>query len=90
MGTLVAGAVALVGIVFFEFGMEPLVRRIAESQLTEAASRVKADLDGVFQPTEHALRMGRQWVDGAPPSPGAVEAFNLVFMPVLEALPEAS
>ena len=60
MGTLVAGAVALVGIVFFEFGMEPLARRAAESQLAEAATRVKADLDGVFQPTEHALRMGRQ------------------------------
>jgi diguanylate cyclase (GGDEF)-like protein/PAS domain S-box-containing protein len=90
MGTLVAGAVALVGIVFFEFGMEPLARRAAESQLAEAAARVTADLDGVFLPTEHILGMSRQWIAGAPPPPGAADAFNAVFMPVLEALPEAS
>ena len=45
MGTLVAGAVALVGIVFFEFGMEPLVRRIAESQLAEAATQTSRELE---------------------------------------------
>ena len=40
VGMLVSGAVLLVGMVFFQFGMEPLVRRIAEARFAEAAIRV--------------------------------------------------
>jgi len=90
MGALVSGATLLVGLVLFQFGMEPLLKRLAESQFAEAAGRVKADLDSVFQPTEHLLNMSRQWIHDAPPTPGSAEAFNRLFMPVLEDLPQAT
>ncbi len=90
VGTLVTGAVLLVGVVFFQFGMDPLVHRIAEGQFAEAATRVESSLDSVFQPAQHVLNMGRQWIGNAPPSPETPAPFNQVFMPVLEALPQAT
>ncbi len=90
VGTLVTGAVLLVGVVFFQFGMEPLVRRIAEGQFSEAATRVESSLDSVFQPAQHILNMSRQWIGSAPPSPDTPAPFNRIFMPVLEALPQAT
>jgi len=90
MGALVSGATLLVGLVLFQFGMEPLLKRLAESQFTEAAARIKADLDSVFQPTEHLLNMSRRWIYNAPPPPGSADAFNRLFMPVLDTLPQAT
>lgn len=90
VGMLVTGAVLLAGVVFFQFGMEPLVQRIAESQFAEAAAHVESSLDGIFQPAEHILKMSRQWITDNPPSSGSADAFNRLFMPVLEALPEAT
>ena len=90
VGTLVTGAVLLVGMVFFQFGMDPLVHRIAEAQFAEAAIRVEASLDNAFQPAQHALRMSRQWIGQEPPSPDAPSPFNRLFMPVLKELPQAT
>lgn len=90
VGMLVTGAVLLAGVVFFQFGMEPLVQRIAESQFAEAAARVESDLDGVFGPAEQILKMSRRWIGDNPPTSGSAEAFNRLFMPVLETLPEAT
>ncbi len=90
MGALVSGTTLLVGLVLFQFGMEPLLKRLAESQFTEAAARIKADLDSVFQPTEHLLNMSRRWIYNAPPPPGSADAFNRLFMPVLDTLPQAT
>ncbi len=59
VGMLVGGAVLLVGAVFFQFGMEPLVRRIAEARFAEAAIRVEASLDNVFGPAQRTLLMSR-------------------------------
>lgn len=90
VGTLVTGAVLLVGIVFFQFGMDPLVQRIAEGQFAEAATRVESSLDSVFQPAHHVLNMSRQWVGDVPPSLDTPAPFNRVFMPILDALPQAT
>ena len=90
VGMLVSGAVLLVGMVFFQFGMEPLVRRIAEARFAEAAIRVEASLDNIFQPAQHTLRMSRHWIGDTPPSTDAPAPFNRLFMPILEELPYAT
>ncbi len=90
VGMLVTGAVVLAGLVFFHFGMQTLVERIAEAHFSEAATRVESSLDSVFQPAQHVLGMSRQWVGSAPPPTDAPSPFNRIFMPVLEALPQAT
>ena len=90
VGTLVAGAVLLFALLFFQFGMDPLVRRIAESQFSVAAEHVEASLDSLFRPAEQLLKMGRTWIADAPPALDPPSAFNRLFMPVLEELPQAT
>ncbi len=90
VGVLVTGAVLLAGLVFFHFGMEPLVRRIAESQFTQAASEVESNLDNVFLPAEHILKMSHNWIGLEPPPLEDPTIFNRIFKPVLETLPHAT
>ena len=90
VGVLVTGAVLLAGLVFFHFGMEPLVRRSAESQFAQAASEVEAKLDNVFLPAEHILKMSRKWIGNETPPLEDPVIFNRIFKPVLETLPQAT
>ncbi len=90
IGVLVVGSVVSVGAVFFEFGMQPLVRRVGESQLTNAVAHVNTDLKAISQHAENTLKMGRQWVAQIPALNTDVETFERFFMPALELFPEAS
>ncbi len=87
---LVTVAALLVGAGFVFFGFLPLIERTAQSQFNVAASQVKARLDATFEPAGSLLAMGRGWINGEQPSLENPAAFNRIFMPVLQALPQAT
>ena len=90
VGVLVSGAVLLVGLGFFLFGLEPMVVRSAQSQFAATAAQVEASLDKVFEPAEQVLAMSQGLLANEAPDLDSPEAFNRLFRPVLEALSTAT
>ena len=90
VGVLVSSAVILVGLGFFLFGLKPMVGRIAENQFSVAAAQVETSLDRVFEPAEQILKMSHGWIGGEKPDLSRPDAFNRLFRPVLNVLPQAT
>lgn len=90
VGVLVSCAVLLVGLGGVLFGFKPLVGRMAADQFLVTSTQVEANLNSVFLPAEQILRMSHGWIGDEPPDLANPEAFNRLFRPVLESLPEAT
>ena len=90
VGVLVSSSVLFVGLGFFLFGLRPMVGRIAADQFAVTSTQVEASLNSVFQPAEQILEISHGWIGNAPPDLENPEAFNQLFRPVLEALPQAT
>jgi len=90
LGLLVVGAVLLVAIGAFLLGINPMVNRVAEHQFALTTAEVKASLDAVFSPTEQVLKMSQGWVGDSAPDLEQPDAFNRIFRPVLQTLPQAT
>ncbi len=87
---IVTCTAALVSAGFIVFGVRPLSESIAKSQFTVAASRVEAGLDATFTQAVELLAMSRGWVNGVAPDLDNPQAFNQLFRPVLDALPQVT
>ncbi len=90
VGILVSSSVLLVGLVFFLFGVKPMIGRIAENQFAVTAAQVEASLNSVFEPAEQILKMSHGWIGDESPDIEHPEAFNRLFRPVLKELPQAT
>ena len=88
--TLIALAVLLSAALFFLFGLQPMVERIAESRFIGAATKVEARLDQVFEPTERWLTMAREWFATTSPEADSADDFNRFFRPLLTTQPLAT
>ncbi len=87
---LIALALLLSATLFFLFGLQPMVERIAESRFSSAATKVEARLDQVFEPTERLLTMAREWFTANPPVADSADNFNRFFRPLLTTQPLAT
>jgi diguanylate cyclase (GGDEF)-like protein/PAS domain S-box-containing protein len=89
-GLLLLGAALLLVVAFVFVGMRPAMERIAEEQFNLAAAHVANDLNAVFAPAPQQLRMALDWLHGEAPDLDDPGPFNMRFMPVLRALPQAT
>lgn len=90
VGVLVSSAVLLIGAGFFFIALDPMVTRIAENQFSSATRQIETRLGSVFHPAEQILRMSPGWIGKTPPDIEHPEAFNRIFRPILETLPQAT
>ncbi|WP_412480444.1 response regulator [Azonexus sp. IMCC34839] len=84
---LIVLALLLSAALFFLFGLQPMVKRIAETRFIGAANKVEARLDQVFEPTERLLTMAREWFATNPPEPDSADSFNRFFRPLVTTQP---
>jgi diguanylate cyclase (GGDEF)-like protein len=87
-GVLVLITSVLIAAGFVRFGLVPMAEQIAKDQFDAAATRVESGLVEVFQPPVQLLQMSRGWLGGQAPDLASPDAFNQVFKPVLESLPQ--
>lgn len=90
MGVLLFVLVVVVGLGVYLLVMGPMAQRIAASQFSTVAAKVLASMDSVFQPTELTLAMSKEYLRANPPGLEPPDAFNRLFKPVLETLPDAT
>jgi len=88
--TLIVLTLALSAALFFLFGLQPMIERIAESRFIGAANKVEARLDQIFEPTAQLLTMARQSFIATPPVNGNADSFNRIFRPILATHPLAT
>ncbi len=82
-GALAAGSVALLGLGYVLFGLQPVAERIARSHFSAAVQRVDSDLDQLFNPIVGLLGISREWVLHPGLSVDRPDDFNRLFQPVL-------
>lgn len=85
---LVAGAMLLFALAYVQFGLRPVVERIAESHFTAAAEKMNASLKALFDPVDTWVGVARQWALSQRFDENRSEDFNRLFMPVLKQLPQ--
>lgn len=90
VGMLVSSAVLLVGLGFFLFGLRPMAGGIAGNQFAIASAQVEARLNSVFNPAEQILKMSPGWIGGESPDLERPDAFNRLFCPALDVLPQVT
>ncbi|HEY9098507.1 MAG TPA: EAL domain-containing protein [Thiobacillus sp.] len=84
---LVTGALALFALGYMQFGLRPVVDRIADSHFSAAAEKVGASLDRLFDPVEIWVGVARQWAMSMPPDENKPDEFNRIFQPLLKQSP---
>ena len=84
---LVTGALVLFTLGYVQFGLRPVVDRIADSHFSAAAEKVDASLDRLFDPVEIWVGVARQWAMSMPPDENKPDEFNRIFQPILKQSP---
>ncbi len=84
---LVTSAMAMFAFGYLQFGIRPVVDRIAESHFRAAAEKVDASLGRLFGPVETWIGVARQWAQAEPFDENRPEEFNRLFRPILKQTP---
>lgn len=79
---------ALFTLGYAQFGLRPVVERIADSQFSAAAEKINASLDRLFDPVDTWLGVARKRALLQRFDENQPEAFNQLFKPVLQQLPQ--
>jgi diguanylate cyclase (GGDEF)-like protein/PAS domain S-box-containing protein len=90
ISALAVAITLLVAAGFAGLGLLPMAEQIAKDKFDSATVRVDAELDAVFAPPRTLLEMSRDWLDGQAPALDSADAFNHLFLPVLQNLPQIS
>ena len=75
---------------YLQFGLRPVVDRMAESQFSAAAEKVDSSLDRLFDPVNSSIGMVRAWAVSTRFDENRPEEFNSLFQPVLRQMPQAT
>ncbi|MBT9567392.1 MAG: EAL domain-containing protein [Thiobacillus sp.] len=73
---------------YLQFGLRPVVERIADSHFKAAAEKMNASLDALFDPVDTWVRVAGQWAQFQGFDENRPEDFNRMFMPILKQLPQ--
>ena len=85
---LVSSAMVLFTLGYVQFGVRPVVDRVAESQFSAASGKVHASLDRLFDPAEVWVGVACQWAMSTRFDEAWPEEFNRLFQPVLVQSPQ--
>jgi hypothetical protein len=87
-GFLGLGALILFAIGYFQFGLQPIILRIAGGQFDSAARQVNTCLQQLFRPVEKLAGIAGQWCLEPGFSVDRPENFNHFFKPILVENPQ--